>query len=468
MSIINEISAEEKGKRIFVHPNHKEAEETRKKHNFNFRLNPKQIEFSDIFVNAVKGKNNYRYLFYGGAVRGGKTTVSIYCVLLYAKAFPGSRCYIIRKSAPVLKTTTMITFKDMLSKKTVKKWSYSNGDMFCEFRNGSRVYFFSESGNYDKDLNKFKGLEANLFFLEQLEELRLETFNKAIERVGTYRTKEGKVPPGLILSTFNPTMGWLKEHIYEKWMMGELKEPYYYLTALPVDNPFIGPEKYAQWADMDEVSYQRFILGNWDASDKSNLFAYAFDVTKHVVDKIEIETLPIWLSFDFNVSPMTCIMCQHTKDQTKIHIIREFRQENTGVYEFCEYIQKNIPDDLPIFVTGDPAGKARSALARENTNYYIAIADVLDIPKDRVKVANIAPTHENSWVFCNQLLTKHKGLKISRSCKRLIEDLQNVKMTADGHIEKSQTLRPGEPSIGHLLDCFRYYLHINFYKDLLK
>jgi hypothetical protein len=87
---------------------------------------------------------------------------------------------------------------------------------YFEYDNGSRIYFFAENFKNDKDLDRFKGLETNIFLLEQMEELQQATFLKAIERCGSHYLRGYDNLPGLILGTFNPTSGWLKEEIYEK------------------------------------------------------------------------------------------------------------------------------------------------------------------------------------------------------------------------------------------------------------
>jgi hypothetical protein len=325
----------------------------------------------------------------------------------------------------------------------------------------------AEAYRTDPDLNKFKGLETNMIFLEQLEELMYETFNKCIERVGTWKHKDK--PPGIILATFNPTFSWLKEKIYEPYVEGSLPKVYYYQQVLPIDNKDNLPEElFDQWSTMDPISYRRFILGDWNATDPSGLFAYAFEASKHV-GEVELDySLPIWLSFDFNVNPMTCLLCQFSRDKSIFRVVREFYKENIGIVEFCEYIKGELPSGHPVFITGDPAGKSRSALARSNTNYYIEIRNVLRAPKDNIVVMTHHPTHENSWVVCNKLFHNHKDFKISVHCKHLIEDLSNVKMLEDGTIEKNRRLTAKGPTIGHLLDCLRYMIHVNFWTEAVR
>jgi PBSX family phage terminase large subunit len=429
---------------------------------YDFSKNPNQAKFIAEALRAFVRKSPYRYFFFGGAIRGGKTTACLALCIMYALKFKGCRIHIIRKSESILLSTTVVSLKQMLSERHVSAFTRKG----ILFKNGSYISFFPESYNNDPELNHFKGLETNLIFLEQLEEIAYETFQMAMQRVGTYKNKFD--PPGIILSTFNPTFSWLREKIYQPYVEGKLQPPYYYQTVLPTDNPFLPQELFQQWETLDPISYRRYILGDWDSSDMTGLFAYSFDKTKHVGEVHFDPYLPIWLSFDFNVNPMTCIMCQFPKDKSHFYVLREFYKENTGISEFCEYIKKELPPGHPIYVTGDPAGKNRSALARSNTNYYHEIRQVLRVKNEHIQVMRVHPTHENSWVVFNKFLHSFNDFKIHPSCRRLIDDLLNIRMMEDGSIEKDKRITARGPTIGHLLDTLRYIIHLHFWSNIVR
>lgn len=425
--------------------------------------NSRQLELMQAVLRELHPATaqGYRNFFYGGGIRGGKTYVSLTIFSLLAKKYPGSRWHVIRESMPLLKATTIPSMEKILDGTPVK-W-HRGADYHVRFPNASRIHFISENYQRDKDLNRFKGLETNGILLEQLEEIQYATWQKALERVGSWYTTP--MPPSFIFATFNPTQGWLRSEIYDKWKRGELAKPYYYLTALPTDNPYVTADQWAGWDTMDDLGRARFVEGNWDAFDASGLFAYSFKPATHIAPApLALDKgLPLWLSFDFNVSPMTALLCQH--DGRRIRILREFRQSDTGIYEFMrDVIVPQLPPGT-VYVTGDPAGRARSALAARNLNYYIAITEVLGLGANSVRLLPLPPTHENSQVLCNAILSKFPSLLIDPGCKGLIHDLQTVKMRADGTIDKDQAivLKGGKTeTIGHLLDCLRYYLHLNF------
>jgi hypothetical protein len=280
------------------------------------------------------------------------------------------------------------------------------------------------------------------------------------------------MPPGIILSTFNPTKGWLKNEIYEKWKNGELKPPYYFKQALPQDNPFVTEDQWSSWQNMDEISYKRFIEGDWDAADTTNLFMYAFRHEKHVAENLPFNPiLEIWFSFDFNVDPMTCIVAQHNRHEDKLYVLKEFRIENIGVKEFIQIVKEETCKDLGfewrkarIKVTGDPAGSSRHGIIG-NSSYYTVIQSDWRLHARDLVVQNFAPPHEDSRVHCNSLLERYKDFKIDAKCKNLISDMATLKTSPDGRIEKINTGKDGTGKrgyAGHLVDCLRYLLHTLF------
>jgi hypothetical protein len=154
------------------------------------------------------GDDALRFFHYGGGIRGGKTFVSLAIGCIIAKRYPGSKGVIIRRTWTDLQTNTIPQFKRVTEGTAGIRWRKSKDDYYAEFQNGSKISFMSENADRDPDMNRFKGLEANWFLLEQLEELRKETYDKCKERAGSLYLP--KMPPALIFDTFNPTYNWVK------------------------------------------------------------------------------------------------------------------------------------------------------------------------------------------------------------------------------------------------------------------
>lgn len=460
---------------------------------FDLNANIKQRTFFEEVWKAVHEDSPYRYFFFGGAIRGGKTSLCLTIVHLLCRTHKNLRVHIIRKSFPNLKATRdsfMKLYGDSPHIKGVK-----DGGKFIEYYNGSSITLMSENYDSDKDLNRFKGLETNVILLEQLEELQRDTWLKCLERVGSWYNimKDGKATtslPGIVLSTFNPDLGWLKDEIYDKYRDGTLEAPYYYLQALPTDNPYVTKDQFEGWSRMDDMQYKRFIEGDWDVLTKNNAFFYTFSREKHLSAEVTYNPKrDIWLSFDFNVSPMTCLLIQDNGTQrngqiNEVNVVKEYRMLDTGVQEFVTMIKQDLIQIgaikesgnaqhylTKVYVTGDPAGASRNGTAK-NANYYLQIKEILNLPANHFKLLTIAPDHENSWVFCNAIMEKFPSIRINNTnCPYLVQDLLNVEFADLKHINKMHKNSKDQTYLGHLLDCFRYYLHTrlpNFLENVSK
>jgi hypothetical protein len=193
---------------------------------------------------------------------------------------------------------------------------------------------------------------------------------------------------------------------------------------------------------------------------EGELFAFAFDPSKHVKHLAFEPDAPLYLSFDFNVTPLTCIVAQH--GYQTIHIIDEFRLMKSDIYRLCEAIKERYPDS-DYYVTGDASGKNHSAMVGERNNYFTIIARQLGLYiQQHFNVPKTNPNHIPNRVLVNSILNRHPHFYISNQCTYLIEDLKTVRVTPEGKIDKAR-----DPLKGHLLDCLRYYLNA-FHGDFCR
>lgn len=433
-------------------------------------LMPKQSELFNQVIGALRGTNDYRYFFYGGAIRGGKTYCISVVLQMLCSTYPGSKWHVVRKDMTVLLATTIPSFEKVIAGDVRWKWTRSSGNYHVTYiPNKSKVYFKPESLSSDPELNDFLGLETNGFFLEQIEELSEKLWQRAIERAGSWYVT--KMPPAFIFSSFNPTNKWVKHFVHDKWVEGKLQSPFCYIQALTSDNKYVTSDQWTAWQNMDEASYRNLIEGSWEFEIAGNTFIYSFrDKEKkdkkpgycHLVSGLEVDpAIPVYISFDFNVDPATALICQHDNRKSWISIIDEIRLSNSNIYEVCDHIKTFFPNVF-IYVTGDASGRSRSAMTRGSKNYYKIIKTELQLPSTRFKIPSVNPSMKNSRVLTNSLFAKHPALLIDERCKYLIEDIRNVTVDEDGDIEKTK-----DSHRSHLLDCLRYYFN-TFFNDFLN
>lgn len=448
--------------------------------------NPKQVIFFTKVLSECEPKlrQGYKYFFYGGAVRGGKTFVSLAILVILAKKYPNSRWHIVRNDLPNLLKTTIPSMEKILYGANVT-WHRVMSDYYVRFDNGSRIYFFQEMIHKDPDLARFKGLETNGLLLEQIEELNIKTWEKSKERVGSWKIPQLELelnPPPIILSTFNPTNTWLKTEIYDKHEKNELEKPFFYLSALPTDNAYNEAHQYETWATLDSKNYDRFIKGSWDYEDDKLLFAYSFDIAKHVESTILDIRETIYLSFDFGKSPNTCLAIQSDL-YTNIRVIKEFASySGDGLVELLatviQWLLSNKIDS--VCVTGDASGETfsqyafiKSAFANEKVNIR-----VFEIRKPKAN-----PNINMTRILLNSVLQNlekeslksvsdksNVGIKVDTACKNLIRDLQYTEVILREDTGKLNIIKSGANSrisednkeLSHNLDAFRYFVWVYF------
>jgi hypothetical protein len=425
--------------------------------------NIKQQEYIKEVLLSSTFQSNKRYFFYGGAIRGGKTTINIAALLCLCKMFPGSRWHVIRADMPVLYQTTIPSFEKFIPASKTTVYHRASSNYHIEFKKyDSKIFFRGENIAQDPTLDSFLGLESNGFFLEQVEELSVKMFEMAKQRAGSWIIPN--MPPPLILSTFNPTQTWIKEQIYEKYMNGTLPESYYYQSAMPSDNPYVTDEQWKSWDNLDEPYKKQFIHGDWtDYLNRDSLWAYNFVRSKHV-SQTELFINPdyeLFLSFDFNRNPSCACVIQYYNDC--VYVIETIKLMGAGTESVCDYILEHYPDNLYI-VNGDYSGNTASNIFNESITNYTVIKTILKLNAGQIQIEPNPSLKENQRLV--NLALKTYNIQICpKKAKGLIFDLENCKRRADGSIVKEDRNDPKQQS--DILDGFRYFCNKNL-KWLLK
>lgn len=224
------------------------------------------------------------------------------------------------------------------------------------------------------------------------------------------------------------------------------------------DNPYIDPaEVDAAKNELDPLTFAcEYLAEDVDLSNKP--FAYCFDKNRHVKPVKYEGGHYLYLSFDFNVDPITCVASQYINGE--IRFIREFRLSNSNIYELCDQVRAVYPDAV-YMVTGDASGQARSALTIGNINYYSVIREKLLLNKGQFKVPSVNPAISDSQVLTNSILQNHT-VYFDPSMTWTIDDLLYVEVTDTGGIDKAK-----DKHRSHLLDAVRYTFS-TFHKHLIK
>src|SRR5690606_34664434 len=221
---------------------------------------------------------------------------------------------------------------------------HNQQDHIYTFTNDSQIFFMAEDYANDKDFDRFKGLEVNGFLLEQIEELQKGLLEICFVRAGRHKIE--KQPKAMILANVNPTLAWPKDEIYERYNNNTLPPDWYYEPAKISDNPALFNDAdymHNVTAHLDTLTRKRLIDGDWTAFAVDKPYLYSFTLDKHVVDGyVPNPHLPILVSFDFNIEPMTCTITQAIDIVTSC-TFDEIKVNNGSVEEICELIKSKYP-----------------------------------------------------------------------------------------------------------------------------
>jgi hypothetical protein len=420
----------------------------------NFDINPKQAHFLEVVLDAVAGKNDYRYIAYGGAFRSGKSYGSLSILYLLCAIYPGSRWIVVTDTHGFAQENTWPELLKIIDGRP--SWNLNFSRLIATYHNGSSIEFRSEDHQGHPDQSNFDGLSCSGIMMEECQRLSHQMFLKAMQRTGSLRLE--KEPKPLILCTFNPSQNWTKRVFFEPWRRGELQAPYYFINALPSDNPTNTKEQIDGWSNMDARSYRQYVEGDWtNFVDTNNLFAYAFDRERHLVQEcIGAEWAGdndqyLWLSCDQNKNPLVTMVFQHYGGVMRVLDI--IRIQNGDVYKMCHEIRRRWPN-FAYKVTGDASGYSGNAAVSDGLNYYRIMQAELQIPEDNFEVGRKNPDLIDNGRLVNAALEKYPIMINAERCEPLIYDFENVRVTADMKILKKD--RSDEAQQSDALDCFRY------------
>lgn len=260
--------------------------------------------------------------------------------------------------------------------------------------------------------------------------------------------------------TIRPT---LADYVGDAWMLSTPKginRPFYDLFynrekydnwmswQMPTStNPYI-PKSEIEEAEkqLDPITFKQEFLAEFvTTADKPYIYCFRED---HI-QKCELDTRnTVYLSFDFNVDPITAIA--GNIGTNFIHICHEFRLSNSNTYELCAHI-KNIIGNCHFLVTGDATGRSRTVQTKGNFNNYHIIMQELGLSSTQIKVPSKNPPLTESRTLVNSIFARHPDVKIDPSCKYVIDDLRFVQAKEDGSIDKAK-----DAHMSHLLDTVRY------------
>lgn len=440
------------------------------------KLKVRRKWYSKHFADLLLSQDRYIVAF--GARGSGKTAHFILKFLAETFRATFENIYYCRREFETIRKTT---FRDICiflenNEELKQYFSYStsnNGDMvFTNIITGNR---FSPYGLNNPE--KTKGLpNPTRIWVDEASECTREQILMLDE---TLRTPLAQTLQ--LAVSFNPVnvQHWLREQFFDKANAYKARPDYASKMLInhstAKHNEFIDGAKYAANLERNYKGNQNLIdvnvHGLWGNPENEAPWMYAFDAGKHVADDLPIlQSFPVYVSFDFNVEPVTAVVAQMTEVKSDklsfLHVVKEYAI-NAQLQELCTRIKTDFAGHI-IFVTGDAAGNARNVgFEQRNMTFYTIIQKHLGLSKKQMHINSRNLSHNDSRLLCNTVLHSFPKLLISRSgCPRLISDLELAEVDT-GSATPGKLRKDRDGFKMDLLDGFRYLMQ-TYFSDYAK
>jgi phage terminase large subunit len=424
---------------------------------------------NEYFLPFFESEHKFQILW--GGAGSGKSWGIMQKIIKICLEEEGTRVLACRRTKNSIKESVFKQFKSFIEEYGLSKFVQVNKtDMSFQFYNGSEII----TTGLD-EVERLKSLaELSIIFIEEATEIEKHQFDQLVLRLrGT-----GKKRKNIIMS-FNPVsqLHWIKETFFND---DEKPNPNVFkLHSTFLNNDFIDDgyketllEMYS--SEGNENTYRIYIKGDWGRIKTNNEFYANFSFGKHVKEDISYYTKErLHLTFDFNVSPyMSLLVSQIIWDDKnkkwRVNVIDEIlgispKNTTEAVCDmFLEKYEGKIFD--AIYIYGDASGRSRNPANK--LHQYDIIQTILApyISASSLRVPKANPSILKRRGFISRILNSGYDieLRISKNCKKLIEDIENVTEDADGKksIKRVRDKTSGAVYIkyGHLSDALDYLL----------
>ena len=387
-----------------------------------YELLPAQKEF---LLNV--GKYPRDIALYQGGYGSGKTFCGSLLGILFCLKYPGVTGLVGAQTYTLLRDTTLKQYFEHLDNMGFREgyhYDYQKSEEILKFKNGSEILF-----RHLQEPNKLKSLNLAFVELEEMSDTPESTFKMLISRLRQTIKPEWK-KNGFKYRLFGHTnpessKGW----IY-KYFVGEKPDNYRLIQAPTTQNKFLEPDYVESMKELyDEEYYRINVLGEF-GDYTSGLIVKNFS-NENIKELHYRPDLPLHLTFDFNVDPMSCILAHVAGG--KVFYFDEFILENTTTQGTMDEVLKKYPaHKTDIIINGDASGDNRST--QSEVSNYVIIRNALKrhYPNNKIKfdLRPYNPPIKNRIASFNAMIRNHNGERkifIDKRCKWLLYNIYNLK-----------------------------------------
>lgn len=371
--------------------------------------------------------------------RWGKSSLAKTCIIRYARK-PKRLIWYVAPSYRMAKQIMWPELVEAIPRAWVRK--YNETILTLTLVNGTKIEL-KGADNPDS----LRGVGIHYLVMDEFQDIDMEAWTKVLRP--TLASTGGHA---LFIGTPKAYNG-----LYQLWELGQREDAKAWASwQFPtITSPFIPLEEIeAARSDMDEKSYRQEFLAAFEVM--SGRVYHCFDRKDHVRPLEFNPSLPIWIGQDFNIDPMSSVVCQPQPDGT-LWAVDEIILPQSNTQELCDELERRYWRYLDnIVIYPDPAGAYRGHQRGESD---------LDIFRERgfkkQKYRRKHPPVADRINAVNRMLRAADGkvrLQIDPRCKKLIEALDQTQYLPGGReVDKTRGVEHPADALGYLIE-FEYPL----------
>ena len=381
---------------------------------------------------VIKDDSRFRVLITGR--RFGKTYLAINELAKFASQ-PNKKVWYV---APSYRQAKAICWGVLKEKMIQHKWvkSINHSDLTITLKNNSQITLRGSDNE-----NSLRGVGLHGLVMDEFADISKETWFEVLRP--TLSDTKGHA---LFCGSPRGFGNWS----YELYKMGETNKDWKSFQYTTLEGEQVSEDEIEQAKqDLDLRTFQQ----EYEATfvNYSGMIYYNFSRDKNIVEQYKKNSGILHIGLDFNVDPMSAVVCVIEND--RIYMIDEIQIYSSNTNEMCDEIRTRYKSKQ-IVVYPDPSARQRKTSAGGITDLAILKNFGFD-----VKCKNTAPLVRDRINAVNSKLKNVNGknnLFIVKSCKNAIKSIER-------QIYKEGTHIPDKDSgYDHMNDALGYLVEYNF------
>ena len=388
--------------------------------------------------NVIKDDSRFRVLITGR--RFGKTFVAINEIAKFA-SIPNKKIWYV---APSYRQAKAICWGVLKEKMIYHKWvkSINHSDLTLTLKNNSQITLRGSDNE-----SSLRGVGLHFLILDEFQDINKTAWYEVLRP--TLSDTEGHA---LFCGTPRGFGNWS----YDLYKMGENNKDWKSFQYTTLEGEQVSEDEIEQAKqDLDLRTFQQ----EYEATfvNYSGMIYYNFSRDKNIIEKYNKNTGVLHIGLDFNVDPMSAVVCIIEND--RIFVVDEVQIYSSNTNEMCDEIKTRYKNKQ-IVVYPDPSARQRKTSAGGLTDLAILKNNGFD-----VRCRSTAPLVRDRINAVNSKLKNVNGknsLFIVKFCKNAIKSIERQIYKEGTHIpDKDSGYDHMNDALGYLIE-YLYPLKRNF------